>query len=203
MPTAAVKSPDSLPVKVFRDGNAWEDWLAKHSDSAPGVWIRMAKKSSGLKSVSLSEALDTALCYGWIDGLRKSLDDETFLQRYTPRGVRSVWSKINRAKALELIDQGRMKPSGLAAIEQAKKNGRWASAYDSYRTATLPAELRKALDRKPRAKAFFEKLSRQNRYAILFRIQTAKKSETRAKRIREFVGMLERGETLHPQSKRD
>ncbi len=163
----------------------------------------MAKKSSGLESVSLSEALDTALCYGWIDGPRKSLDDETFLQRYTPRGVRSVWSKINRAKALELIDQGRMKPSGLAAIEQAKKNGRWESAYDSYRTATLPAELRKALDSKPRAKAFFEKLSRQNRYAILFRIQTAKKPETRAKRIRQFVGMLERGETLHPQSKRD
>ena len=202
MPTTPVQSPDSLPVKVFRNQKAWEDWLAKHFDSTPGVWIRMAKKSSGLKSVSLSEALDTALCYGWIDGLRKSLDEQTFLQRYTPRGARSVWSKINRAKALALIDQGRMQPSGLAAIEQAKRNGRWESAYDSFRTATLPAELRKALDRKPRAKAFFGKLSSQNRYAILFRIQTAKKPETKQKRIDEFVAMLERGETLYPQSKR-
>lgn len=186
------------PVKRFKNQQAWEAWLEKHGHSSPGLWLRIAKKSSKLKSVSHQEALDTALCYGWIDALRKSLDDDSFIQRFTPRTAKSLWSKINRDKALSLIKNGRMRPGGVAAIEAAKGDGRWQAAYDSHRTSTVPQDLQEELDRNPKAKAFFATLNAQNRYAVLFRIQTAVKSETRKKRIAQFVEMLEQHRKLHP-----
>jgi uncharacterized protein YdeI (YjbR/CyaY-like superfamily) len=186
------------PVKLFKNQKAWEDWLEKHADSSTGLWLRIAKKSSKLKSISHQEALDTALCHGWIDALRKTLDDDSFIQRFTPRTKKSLWSKINRDKALSLIKSGRMRPGGVAAIEAAKGDGRWQAAYDSHRTSTVPQDLQEELDRNPKAKAFFATLNSQNRYAVLFRIQTAAKSETRKKRIAQFVEMLEQHRKLHP-----
>jgi uncharacterized protein YdeI (YjbR/CyaY-like superfamily) len=147
--------------------------------------------------VSYKEALDVALCYGWIDGQKKPEDEKTWLQRFVPRSDKSIWSKINREKALGLIACGDMKAAGLEAIEKAKKNGRWEAAYDSPSGATVPEDFQAALDRNAKAKAFFEKLDRANRYAMLWRIQTVKKAETRARKIQEFVGMLERGEKIH------
>jgi uncharacterized protein YdeI (YjbR/CyaY-like superfamily) len=190
------------PVLFFRSAGAFEKWLERNSETSSGLWIRIAKKDSGLKSVTHAEALDVALCHGWIDGQRKSHDDATFLQKFTPRGAKSIWSKINRAKALALIDEGRMRQAGLAAIEMAKRDGRWDAAYDSHRTAVPSEELQTALARKPKAKAFFATLNSQNRYAILFRIQTAKKSETRKKWIEKFVAMLEEGRTLYPLTRK-
>jgi len=137
------------------------------------------------------------LCYGWIDGQGKGLDESAWLQKFTPRGPRSIWSKINRTKAMELIESGRMKPAGLAAIDRAKKNGQWTAAYDSHSTATVPDDFQAALDQHPKAKAFFATLDSTNRYAILFRLQTAKKAETRARRIEQFIGMLEKHEKIH------
>lgn len=186
-----------LPVTLFKNQKAWETWLAKHFDSSAGVWLRIAKKDSAEKSVSYQEALDVALCYGWIDGQKQKYDEGSWLQKFTPRGPRSIWSKINRTKALALIDSGRMKPAGLAAIEKAKANGQWESAYDSHRTATVPDYFERELSRNPRAKKFFATLNSQNRYAILWRLQTAKKEETRQKRIEQFIEMLNKGETLH------
>lgn len=192
------KSDASHPVILFKSQKSWDVWLARHGESSPGVWLKIAKKSAKLKSVSYPEVLEVALCHGWIDGLRKSYDAESFLQKFTPRRPQSIWSKINRAKALELIEAGRMRPAGLAAIEKAKGDGRWDAAYDSYRTAAPPEDLESALEANPKAKAFFATLNSQNRYAILFRIQTAKKSETRKKRIDDFVAMLAKHSKLHP-----
>ena len=191
-----------LPLVLFKNQKAWEAWLLKHFDSSPGLYLRLVKKAAELKSVTYQEALDVALCYGWIDGLRKGYDADSFVQRFTPRGPRSIWSKINRAKTLAFIEQGRMHAAGLAAIEKAKQNGRWDAAYDSLGTAETPPDLQKALDKSPKAKAFFAMLNSQNRYAILFRIQTAKKAETRKRRIDQFVDMLEKHETLYPPSRR-
>jgi uncharacterized protein YdeI (YjbR/CyaY-like superfamily) len=160
--------------------------------------LRIAKKGSALVSVSISEALDAALCYGWIDGQRNSLDADSYLQKFTPRRKRSVWSKVNRENVARLIRSGAMRPAGMAAIEAAKADGRWERAYDSPRSSTVPADLQTALDDNPQAKAFFETLKGNNRYAVLYRVQTAVKPETRARRIREFIAMLERGETLYP-----
>jgi uncharacterized protein YdeI (YjbR/CyaY-like superfamily) len=193
-------SNKSLPVMLFKHQKAWEVWLSKHLDSSGGVWLRLAKKSAELESVSYQEALEVALCHGWIDGQKQRFDEESWLQKFTPRGPKSIWSKINRAKALELIAQDRMRPAGLAAIERAKENGRWDAAYDSHRTAVPPADFQSALDRNPKAKAFFATLNSQNRYAVLFRIQTAKKAETRQKRIDQFVQMLGKHEKLYPDS---
>ena len=187
-----------LPVRLFKTEKAWQAWLEKNSARSRGIWLRIAKKSSKLKSVSHPEALDVALCYGWIDGLRKRLDEETFIQLFTPRTAKSMWSKINRAKVLDLIESGKMKPGGIAAIEAAKADGRWDAAYDSYRSSTVPDDLQKELDRSPKARVFFATLNSQNRYAILFRIQTATKEETRKKRIAQFVEMLEQERKLHP-----
>jgi uncharacterized protein YdeI (YjbR/CyaY-like superfamily) len=192
------KRAPELPITLFKDAKAWDAWLKKRGDTSPGVWLRLAKKSAKLKSLSYAEALDVALCYGWIDGQKNSHDEESWLQKFTPRGSRSIWSRINRAKALELIEQGRMRPAGLAAIEQAKANGQWEGAYDSHRTSTPPDDFLEALGRRPRAKAFFATLNAANRYAILWRIQTAKKPETRQKRIATFVQMLEDHKKLHP-----
>jgi uncharacterized protein YdeI (YjbR/CyaY-like superfamily) len=159
--------------------------------------LRIAKKGASVTSVSYKEALETALCYGWIDGQKKPEDDQKWLQKFSPRGPTSVWSKINREKALALIASEAMQPAGLAAIEIAKKNGRWEAAYDSPSAAAVPIDLQSALDANPRALAFFAVLNRANRYAILWRIQTVKRAETRARKIEQMIAMLERGETFH------
>jgi uncharacterized protein YdeI (YjbR/CyaY-like superfamily) len=192
------KVPSELPVLLFPLPADWADWLAEHHATASGLWLRLAKKAADLQSVNYQEALDVALCYGWIDGQKKTYDAESWLQKFTPRGKKSIWSKINRAKAEALIASGQMQPAGLRAIESAKQDGRWEAAYDSYSTAEVPEDLQAALNGNAQAQAFFDTLNRQNRYAILFRIQTAKKAETRAKRIAQFVEMLVRGETVHP-----
>ncbi|MEP7198416.1 MAG: YdeI/OmpD-associated family protein [Chloroflexota bacterium] len=187
-----------LPIMRFERQQDWKAWLDANHAASSGVWLRLAKKASGAPSVSYAEALEVALCYGWIDGQKQSYDVETWLQKFTPRGAKSIWSKINRAKALALIERGQMKPAGLAAIERARQDGRWEAAYDSPSGATVPSDLQAALDRNGRAKAFFATLDRRNRYAILFRIQTAKRAETRARRVQQFIQMLEQHETLHP-----
>jgi uncharacterized protein YdeI (YjbR/CyaY-like superfamily) len=187
-----------VPVMLFTTQEDWEAWLSQHHASATGLWLRLAKKGAGLESLSYAEALDAALCYGWIDGQKKGYDDSSWLQKFTPRQPKSLWSKINREKVAALIESGRMKPAGLEAIEKAKQDGRWDAAYDSPGNATVPEDFQAEIDRNPKAKAFYESLEKRNTYAILWRIQTAKKAETRAKRIREFIGMLERGEKIHP-----
>ena len=179
---------------------AWRAWLAQNHESSPGVWLVQYKKASGRPSVVYADAVEEALCYGWIDGQARSEGDSTWLQKYTPRTKRSIWSKINRDKVQALIKSGDMRPAGLAEIERAKKDGRWDAAYDSSKTITVPDDLEKALYKNKEAKAFFEKLDSRNRYAILFRIHNAKKAETRERRIKQFVEMLERGEKIYPQS---
>lgn len=181
----------------FKGQKDWERWLGKNHQESPGVWLRIARKSSGKPSVTYAEALEVALCYGWIDAQKRSESENSWLQRFMPRRPRSVWSKINREKALALVAARRMKPSGLREIDQAKSDGRWDSAYDSPSTATVPADFAKAMKKHPAAKKFFATLNSQNRYAILWRIQTAKKAETRTRRIETFIAMLEKGETLH------
>lgn len=185
------------PKKLFRSKWDWALWLEKNYGESAGVWLRIAKKDSGMRSVSYKEALDVALCHGWIDGQKKPEDEKAWLQRFAPRAEKSLWSKVNREKATALIASGEMKAAGLEAIENAKKNGRWEAAYDSPRGATVPEDFQDALDGNAKAKAFFETLDRANRYAVLWRIQTVKKAETRARKIRKFLGMLERGEKIH------
>jgi uncharacterized protein YdeI (YjbR/CyaY-like superfamily) len=187
-----------LPIELFERQQDWEAWLEEHHANSAGLWLRLAKKGSGIQSLSYAEALEVALCYGWIDGQKKSYDESSWLQKFTPRGPKSIWSKINREKAQQLIESGKMRPAGLKAIESAKGDGRWDAAYDSQRSAEVPTDFQAALDSNPEAQAFFATLNRVNRYAILFRIQTAKKPETRAKRIEQFIGMLGRHEKLYP-----
>jgi uncharacterized protein YdeI (YjbR/CyaY-like superfamily) len=177
---------------------AWERWLKRHHATAAGVWLRIAKKDSGIASIDHPAALEEALCWGWIDGQRKSEDAQYFLQRFTPRTKRSIWSKINRAKVLKLIEEGRMQPAGLAEIERAKADGRWEAAYEAASVATVPPDLQAALDANRKAAKFFATLDSRNRYAVLFRTQGAKKPDTRAKRIAQFVEMLAKGEKIHP-----
>jgi uncharacterized protein YdeI (YjbR/CyaY-like superfamily) len=191
------KTAETLPSRLFKSKNDWAAWLEKNCGKSPGLWLRIAKKDSGLQSVTYPEAIEVALCYGWIDGQKKPQDERTWLQRFTPRSGKSVWSKINREKALALIASGAMKPAGLTAVEAAKKSGRWKTAYASSSKATVPADLQVALDANARAKTFFETIDRANRYAILWRIQTVKKVETRARKIQQFIEMLERGEKIH------
>jgi uncharacterized protein YdeI (YjbR/CyaY-like superfamily) len=185
-----------LPVKTFKDQGSWEKWLDANHAKSRGIWLRFAKKASGIPSVDYPQALDVALCYGWIDGQRRSLDEESFLQRFTPRGPRSLWSKINTDKVAVLIKDGRMRAAGHAAIESAKASGRWESAYQPWSNPDVPPELQAALEKNKKAKAFFETLKGRERYAIIFRVQTAKKPETKAKRVAEFVERLARGETF-------
>ena len=161
------------------------------------MWIKVAKKASGIESVTTAEALDVALCFGWIDSRREALDEQYFLQRYTPRQPRGRWSRINREKVERLTAEGRMRASGLAEVERAKADGRWDAAYDGQRAATVPDDLQRELDARPAAKAFFETLNSQNRYAILYRLDDAKRPETRARRLAKFVAMLEAGEKIH------
>jgi uncharacterized protein YdeI (YjbR/CyaY-like superfamily) len=187
---------EALP---FESPAAWEAWLSEHHESSDGIWIKFAKKASGIPSVTYKEVLPIALAHGWIDGQVKRIDDDWYRQRWTPRRARSVWSKINRAAAEAMIERGEMKPAGLREVERAKADGRWERAYDSPKTAEVPDDLRAALDADAAAAEFFAGLDSINRYAILHRIQGAKKPETRARRIEQFVAMCSRGETVHPR----
>lgn len=189
---------EELERRAFATVAEWEAWLREHHDTAPGVWLRFARKGSGIASIVYMEALQEALRFGWIDGQARSVDDAWYEQRFTPRRSRSLWSKRNREFATALIEAGRMEPAGLREVERAKADGRWDAAYDAPSTASVPADLQAALDAAPAAAAFFATLKGQNRYSILHRIQTAKKPETRARRIETFVAMLARGETLYP-----
>jgi uncharacterized protein YdeI (YjbR/CyaY-like superfamily) len=193
--TAGTNAPSPL---LFEDQDAWSSWLQDNHGTSSGVWLRIAKKGADVRSVSYLEAVDVALCFGWIDGQKRSDDDGYWLQRFTPRSEKSIWSKINREKAIRLIETGQMHAAGLREVERAKRDGRWDAAYDSPSAATIPEDFQAALDKSPRAKAFFATLDSRNRYAVLFRIQTAKKAETRAKRIQQFVAMLSRHEKIHP-----
>lgn len=192
------KPSAELPVLSLPDQGAWETWLDANHDSSVGVWLRFAKRGSTETSLSYREAVEVALCFGWIDGQAKGEGDPSWLQKYTPRTKKSIWSKINRERALALAKCSRMKAAGLKEIERAKADGRWEAAYDSPSAAVVPEDLQTALNRKPLASAFFEKLDSRNRHAILFRIHTAKKPETRARRIEQFAAMLEKNEKLHP-----
>jgi uncharacterized protein YdeI (YjbR/CyaY-like superfamily) len=195
---SSLTSRSDYPIVLCKSANDWERWLRRYHDSALGVWLRFAKKNSDLASVSYADAVELALCYGWIDGQKLAHDASSWLQKFTPRGRRSAWSKINREKAEALIRGGRMQPSGLAAIELAKQDGRWTAAYDSPSRAAVPPDFRAALERHGKAKAFFATLNGANRYALLYRIQTAKKPETRGRRIAQFIEMLEQGKAFHP-----
>ncbi|WPB78466.1 YdeI/OmpD-associated family protein [Archangium violaceum] len=196
---ATKKAPaEEPPIIPFAKPRDWADWLARNHASSRGLWVKLAKKDSGIESITYAQALEVALAWGWIDGLKRSFDDTTWIQKFTPRGPRSIWSKINRDKALALIEAGEMKPPGLEQVERAKQDGRWEAAYDSQSRATVPEDLTAALAANPRAAAFFATLNSANRYAVLFRIHTAKKAETRARRIAQFVEMLARHEKLHP-----
>lgn len=190
------------PVLHFEDGGAFESWIAAQPKGSAGVWLKLAKKGSGVASITYAEALDIALCHGWIDGLKRPLDDTFWLQRFKPRKPRSKWSKINCGKADALIVAGRMQPGGQAEIDQARADGRWDAAYAGQSSAEVPADLQVALDANAAAAAFFTALDKANRYAILFRIHDAKRPETRAARIAKFVGMLSRGERIHEPAKR-
>ena len=176
----------------------WEAWLARNGSAASGVWLRLAKKGAEDPTVSYAEALESALCFGWIDSQKRAESEHHWLQRFTPRTTRSIWSKINRAKAEVLIASGQMRPAGLLEIGRAKRDGRWDAAYSSASKAVVPDDLQAALDANKKAKAFFATLNSQNRYAVLFRIQNSKKHETRARKIAQFVEMLSNGDKLYP-----
>jgi len=185
----------SLP---FATAEAWEQWLEDNHADAEGVWVKIAKKASPIDSVRYPEVLESALCFGWIDAQRKSLDEHHFLQRFTRRRPASRWSQINREKAERLHAEGRLRPAGLAEVERAKADGRWQAAYEGQRRASVPDDLQRELDARPEARAFFAELSSQNRYAITYRLQDAKRPQTRARRLAKFVAMLEARETIHP-----
>ncbi len=185
-----------LPILFFATDAEWEQWLSQHYTDK-GVWLKFARKSSGIKSVQHDDSLEVALCYGWIDGQARSYDDQFFLQKYTPRRPKSTWSKINIEKVERLTKEGRMQPSGQAAIDAAKTDGRWDLAYDSQSTATVPPDFQSELDKHPDAQAFFDTLTKANRYAFIWRVITAKKPETRLARIDKFIQMLRDGKTFH------
>jgi len=192
------KDAANLPMLSFATQHAWEAWLDERHADTPGVWLKIAKKAAGSPSVSYAEALECALCYGWIDGQKDSLDDQYWLQKFTPRRPKSGWSRVNCEKATALIAAGRMQPAGLRQVELARADGRWDAAYDSQRTIAVPPDLQNELARRPAAQEFFGTLDSRNRYAILYRIHTAKKPETRAARIQKFVDMLVRREKIYP-----
>jgi uncharacterized protein YdeI (YjbR/CyaY-like superfamily) len=193
------RSPDDLPIVAFASQRDWDAWLGASPAMSPGVWLKLARKASGAASISKQEAIETALSYGWIDGKIVSFDEDHWLTRFTPRRANSRWSQNNCRTAAALIAQGRMKPGGLREVERAKADGRWDAAYASPAAATVPDDLATALNRNARARRLFEELDARNRYSILHRIHTAKKAETRARRIADFVAMLARGETIYPR----
>lgn len=189
--------PDSQIVS-FASQHEWEAWLADHHSTSSGLWLKIAKQSSSIQTVSHLEALDVALCYGWIDAQRDKFDSDYFLQRFTPRTSRSRWSKINRGKATKLMEQGRMQAAGLREIERAQADGRWDAAYEGQSAATVPADLQQELELDDGARAFFSTLDSRNRYAILYRLQDTRNPETRARRLKKFVEMLKNGQKIYP-----
>lgn len=193
-----MKTTAEYPILPFANQQAWLAWLEEHNAASKGVWLKIAKKEAGIPSVSYAEALEGALCYGWIDGQKAPLDEQFWLQKFTPRRSKSSWSKINCEKAQTLIAAGRMQPAGLHQVELAQADGRWDTAYASQHTISVPEDLQQELDQHPVARAFFESLDRANRYAVLYRVTTAKKPETRAAWISRLVEMLERNEKIHP-----
>lgn len=190
---------DPQKVRTFEDADAFYAWLGQNHDTADEIWIKIHKVGSGLKSISPMEAIDVALCWGWIDAIRKGFDEKSFLQRYTPRGRRSVWSKINVDNVARLIEEGRMTEQGLRQVEAAKADGRWGRAYDSAKDMKIPEDLQAAIDAEPAARAMLEKLSSQNRFALAFRVHNMKTDAGRKRKIESFVGMLKRGQTIYPQ----
>jgi uncharacterized protein YdeI (YjbR/CyaY-like superfamily) len=198
---APPKTGSELPVRAFASSAQWEAWLAAQMLTSKGVWLKLAKSASNIASVSKQEAIDAALCHGWIDGLVHKFDTDYWLVRFTPRRPKGKWSQINRARALVLIKLGRMQQAGMKEIERAKLDGRWKAAYAPQSKATVPEDLQRALDRNPSARRNFDRLDRINQYAILYRVHGAKRPETRAQRIKQYVTMLTRGETIHPASR--
>jgi uncharacterized protein YdeI (YjbR/CyaY-like superfamily) len=192
-----MKITDSYPILPFDSQASWEAWLAEHSAATKGVWLKIAKKETGIPSVNYAEALESALCYGWIDGQKAALDEQYWLQKFTPRGPKSGWSRINCGKAEALIAAGRMQAAGLRQVEFAKADGRWDAAYESQRTIGVPDDLQLELDQHPAAQAFFDTLDRTNRYAILYRVTTAKKPATRAAKIKQLVEILELNQKIY------
>jgi uncharacterized protein YdeI (YjbR/CyaY-like superfamily) len=197
-PVDDMSTPD-YPTLTFDDRAAWLAWLDENHAAERGVWLRLAKKGAPFHTVTYAEALDVALCHGWIDGQARGVDEHSYVQKFTPRGKRSLWSKRNREHVARLVESGEMRPAGLAAVEAAKADGRWDRAYDAPSSAEVPADLAAALAASPAAGARFGTLKSRNRFAILHRVQTAVKPETRARRIANFVEMLERGETPYPE----
>ena len=189
---------DSLPVISPDSPGSWHDWLATNHANSNGVWLRMFKKNSAVRSLTYDEALDEALCYGWIDGQKRTFDEKSWIQKFTPRRARSGWSKRNTEHAERLIEAGKMQPAGLAQVEAAKRDGRWDQAYQSPAAGAMPEDFVRALNENPQAKVSFETLNRRNSYPIVYRLQTAKKPETRERRLREIIAMLERGEKFYP-----
>src|SRR3984893_11832594 len=195
---ASTKTMTELPVRAFASSAKWEAWLAAQPRTSKGVWLKLAKGASGIRSVSKQEAIDGALCHGWIDGQLDAFDADHWLVRFTPRRIKGKWSQLSRERPRALIKLGPMRPAGMREIEQAKLDGRWEAAYAPQSKATVPEDLQSALDRNPGAKPHFDQLDSRNRYAILHRVQDAKKSETRAQRIEKYVTMLGRGEMIYP-----
>ena len=193
-----MKAKPEQPVIAFATPVKFRRWLEKHHADHPGIWLKLAKKGSGIASITYAEALDEALCLGWIDGQKKSSDENEWLQKFTRRGPRSVWSKINVGHVSRLAEEGRMQAAGLATVEAAKTDGRWDHAYHSSSAAEMPEDFMAELARNPAAEKFFDTLSKANLYAIFFRLQTARKPETRAKRLDQLIAMLNRGESIHP-----
>jgi uncharacterized protein YdeI (YjbR/CyaY-like superfamily) len=192
-----MNATDSYPILPFDSQASWDAWLAEHGAATKGVWLKIAKKETGILSVNYNEALECALCYGWIDGQKAALDEQYWLQKFTPRGPKSGWSKINREKAEALVAAGRMQAAGLRQMELAKADGRWDAAYESQRTIGVPEDLQLELDQHPTAQAFFDTLNKANRYAILYRVTTAKKPATRAAKIKQLVEMLEHNQKIY------
>ena len=196
--TIVTEEKGGLPVLSFASADDWGSWLAQQPTASKGLWLKLAKKGVQARSVSRQDAIETALCHGWIDGQLDRYDEHWWLVRFTPRSAKSKWSEINRGTALRLMEEGRMLPAGLAQVEAARADGRWDAAYAPQSTAAVPADLQVALDASPAAKHFFLQLNGANRYAILYRVHDAKTAKTRVQRIEKFVAMLERGEVVHP-----
>lgn len=192
-----MKDTKNLPIISFATPQDWEAWLQEHHIGSEGIWLKIAKKETGISSVSYAEALEGALCYGWIDGQKASFDEQFWLQKFTPRRPKSMWSKVNCEKATALIAEGRMQPEGLRQVQLAQADGRWDQAYASQSKVTIPEDFQSELDKNPEAREFFQTLNSANRYAVLYRIHTAKKAETRAARIQKLIAMLARQEKIH------
>lgn len=192
-----MKNTANLPIIPFENQDAWEIWLEEHHTDKAGIWLKIAKKGTGIPSITYTEALEAALCYGWIDGQKGSFDAQYFLQKFTPRRAKSVWSKVNCEKVTALLAQGKMRPAGIRQMELAQADGRWDASYDPQSRTTVPTDFQAELDKNQQAQAFFNTLDSANRYAILYRIQTASKPETRTTRIQKFIEMLANNQKIH------